>query len=80
MKKVEMHVPNKSYDGYYGGVKFEKGVGVFTDIEMAEDLAGRYNYELVYITDEPEVQEEEVKEVKEAPKKRSRKKADKAGE
>lgn len=75
---VEMHVPNKSYDGYYGGVKFTNGVGVFTDVAVAKDLAKRYGYELVEIKEEKEVKD--VKEVAEkpAPKKRTRK--PKAGE
>lgn len=82
MAKVELHVPNKSYDGIYGGVRFSKGVGVFTDVEKAKELANRYGYEVIEI--EKEVKAEEVKEVAEkkpAPKKRTRKKAEpKAGE
>lgn len=76
-----MHVPNKSYDGYYGGVKFDKGVGVFEDVELAKDLAGRYGYKLVEIKEDSDI-EEVVKEEKPAVKKRAtRKKADpKAGE
>ncbi|MCY8256455.1 hypothetical protein ACM5ME_17895 [Bacillus subtilis] len=81
---VEMHVPNKQYDGYYGGVRFHKGVGVFKDVELAKELAGRYGYEIVEIEEEKvEVKAEEVKEEAEkpAPKKRTRKKAaTKAGE
>ncbi|MGE7976607.1 hypothetical protein ACQKOK_27860 [Bacillus cereus] len=82
MKKVEMHVPNKSYDGYYGGVRFIKGVGVFEDVEFAKDLAKRYGYEIVEIKEGKEVEEVvEVAEEKPAPKKRTRKKAEpKAGE
>ncbi|UTV34872.1 hypothetical protein [Bacillus altitudinis] len=84
---IEMHVPNKSYDGYYGGVRFHKGVGVFEDESMAEDLAKRYSYELVKVDGETEsevsveaeVEAEDVE--KPAPKKKSRKKASpKAGE
>jgi hypothetical protein len=80
---VEMHVPNKSYEGYYGGVRFSKGVGVFTDEKKARELAERYGYEIVEIAKEvkEEVKAEEVKEVaveKPAPKKRTRKA--KAGE
>ncbi|MGD2330684.1 hypothetical protein ACP8H5_21070 [Bacillus subtilis] len=84
MAKVEMHVPNKQYDGYYGGVRFHKGVGVFEDVELAKELAGRYGYEIVEIKEEnAEVEVEEVKEEAEkpVPKKRTRKKAaPKAGE
>ena len=82
MEKVEMHVPNKSYDGYYGGVRFIKGVGVFEDVEFAKDLAKRYGYEIVEIKEGKEVEEVvEVAEEKPAPKKRTRKKAEpKAGE
>lgn len=84
MAKVEMHVPNKQYDGYYGGVRFHNGVGVFDDVELAKELAGRYGYEIVEIKEEnAEVKVEEVKEEAEkpAPKKRTRKKATpKAGE
>lgn len=78
-----MHVPNKSYDGIYGGVRFTKGVGVFTNVEKAKELSKRYGYEIVEIKDKEEVKKEEVKEVAEkpAPKKRTRKKAEpKAGE
>jgi hypothetical protein len=81
MKKVEMHVPNKSYNGFYGGVAFSNGVGIFTDIAVAEDLANRYGYEIVPVGEEVKVAAaEEVKEVAEkpAPKKRTRKA--KAGE
>lgn len=42
-----MHVPNKSYNGYIGEVRFERGVGVFTDIELAKKIAGEFGYELV---------------------------------
>lgn len=44
-----MHVPNKSYNGYYGGVQFIKGVGVFTDVANAKELAGRYGYDIVEV-------------------------------
>lgn len=80
-----MHVPNKSYDGIYGGVRFHNGVGVFTDVEKAKELASRYGYEIVEIKSEKEevkVEEVKVEEVKETkpkatPKKRaSRKKAE----
>lgn len=57
MEKVEMHVPNKSYDGYYGGVKFTNGVGVFTEVEVAKDLAKRYGYTIVEIKDEEAIEE-----------------------
>lgn len=84
---IEMHVPNKSYDGYYGGVRFHKGVGVFEDEKLAKELAKRYSYELVKVDGETEaavVVEEEVaaEDVeKPEPKKKSRKKATpKAGE
>ncbi|MDF3555504.1 hypothetical protein LAV92_27950 [Bacillus cereus] len=82
MAKVEMHVPNKSYDGYYGGVRFIKGVGVFEDVEFAKDLAKRYGYEIVEIKEGKEVEEVvEVAEEKPAKPKRTRKKAEpKAGE
>jgi hypothetical protein len=79
VEKVEMHVPNKGYDGYYGGVRFSKGVGTFEDVELAKKLAKRYGYEIVEIKNE-EVKEEKAEE-KPAPKKRTRKKAEpKAGE
>lgn len=83
MAKVEMHVPNKAYEGYYGGVRFTKGVGIFEDVKYAKQLAKRYGYEIVEIKEDKEVKAEEVKEVAEkpAPKKRTRKKAEpKAGE
>jgi hypothetical protein len=83
IEKVEMHVPNKGYEGYYGGVRFQKGVGIFTDVKKAKELAGRYGYEIVEIKDEEKPVEEvkEEKAVKPAPKKRTRKKAEpKAGE
>jgi hypothetical protein len=72
-KTVEMHVPNKSYNGYYGGVKFNRGVGVFEDVEAAKALAERYGYEIKGDTAEAEAKEEKPKA---APKKRApRKKA-----
>ncbi|MDA1509578.1 hypothetical protein ORN01_24975 [Bacillus cereus] len=82
MKKVEMHVPNKSYEGYYGGVKFTKGVGVFEDVALAKDLAERYGYEIVEIKEGKEVEKAvEVAEETPAKPKRTRKKAEpKAGE
>lgn len=83
MAKVEMHVPNKSYEGYYGGVKFVKGVGVFEDVELAKELASRYGYEIVEVgvekKEKAEVVKEVAEEVKPAPKKRTSRKA-KAGE
>jgi hypothetical protein len=66
MAKVEMHVPNKGYNGIYGGVRFHKGVGIFTDVEVAKELANRYGYEIVEI--EPEVKEAKPKKVKAEPK------------
>lgn len=83
MAKVEIHVPNKSYEGYFGGVRFHKGVGVFTDVELAKDLAEQFQYELVEVTGDATeaVAEIEDKEVAEAKPKRTRKKAEpKAGE
>lgn len=84
MEKVKMIVPNKSYDGFYGGVRFTKGEGVFTDVAKAKELSKRYGYEIVEL-DKPkteEVKEEKAEEKpKPAPKKRTRKKAEpKAGE
>lgn len=75
---VELHVPNKSYSGYYGGVAFTKGVGIFTDVEMAKELAKRYDYKIVEIGEEIKAEEVEEVEVKPEPKKRTRKA--KAGE
>lgn len=82
MEKVEIHVPNKSYDGYFGGVRFHKGVGVFTDIELAKDLATRFQFELVEVAGEGKEAEKIVEAVEpEAKPKRTRKKAEpKAGE
>lgn len=81
MAKVEMHVPNKSYEGYYGGVKFSKGVGVFTDVKYAKELAGRYGYEIVELEAEPEAEKAVEVEVEKVKPKRTRKKAEpKAGE
>lgn len=71
-----MHVPNKSYSGYYGGVAFRNGVGIFTDVEKAKELATRYGYEIVETKEEvTEVAKEVVvvEDVKPAPKKRTRK-------
>lgn len=76
MAKVEIHVPNKSYDGIYGGVRFAKGVGIFEDVEKAKVLAERYGYELVTVGEEKQVEVVEVeaeKVEKPAPKKRTRK-------
>lgn len=77
MAKVEIHVPNKSYEGIYGGVRFYKGVGTFDDVEKAKELAERYGYELVGLEDAKPVKEV-AEEEKPAPKKRTRK--PKAGE
>lgn len=77
---IEVHVPNKSYEGYYGGVRFQKGVGIFEDEVLGKDLAERYQYEIIEIKKEvaesaaPQTAE---KEVVEKPK---RKRKPKAGE
>jgi len=75
-----MHVPNTSYDGIYGGVRFSKGVGIFEDVEKAKELADRYGYKIVVVEEaSAEVVEVEAEKVeKPAPKKRTRK--PKAGE
>jgi hypothetical protein len=86
MAKVEIHVPNKSYNGYQGEVKFNRGVAVFEDEKLAKVLAERYGYELVKIEASKEVKEVKEEKPKAAPKakapaKRTRKKVDpKAGE
>jgi hypothetical protein len=78
---IEMHVPNKQYDGYYGGVRFHKGVGIFEDVEKAKELAKRYGFEIVSPEGEKEVEVKAEVAEKPAPKKRVRKKpAPKAGE
>lgn len=74
--KVELHVPNKAYDGYFGGVLFAKGVGVFTDAELAKSLAKQFDFEVVEVAAEPIEKVEKV--VKPTPKKRTNKA--KAGE
>lgn len=76
MKKIEVHVPNKSYNGYIGEIRFENGVGVFTDIELAKRVAEEFNGEIVGdITEKPKAEKAEE------PKKRPRKKVEpKAGE
>ncbi len=73
-----MHVPNKGYEGYYGGVRFHKGVGIFEDEELAKELAKRYGYEVVKVDGEKEAEAGE----KTAPKKKSPRKnvKPKAGE
>lgn len=82
MQTIEVHVPNKSYEGYLGGVRFHRGVGVFTDIELAKSLAEQFQYKLVEVT-ENDTEGEKVAEVVDAEvkPKRTRKKAEiKAGE
>ncbi|MGF9741584.1 hypothetical protein ABEX38_29895 [Priestia megaterium] len=84
-KKIEMHVPNKQYDGIFGGVRFHKGIGVFEDLTEAKRLAEQFGFEIKDI-EEAEAVAEEVKAeevVEEAPvkpKRKPRKKAEKAGE
>jgi len=86
MKKVKMTVPNKSYNGYYGGVAFHNGIRVFTDVETAKDLAERYGYKIEEVDTEVDTKvstkveteveiEEEVK-----PKRKPRKAKAKVGE
>lgn len=73
MAKVEIHVPNKGYEGYLGGVRFHNGIGVFEDVELAERLAEQFGYKVV--------KEEAPKPVKEdATEKPSPRKRKKAGE
>lgn len=72
---VELHVPNKAYDGYFGGVLFAKGVGIFTDVELAKTLAKQFDFELVEIEKE---EEKAAEKPKPTPKKRTNKA--KAGE
>jgi hypothetical protein len=79
MAKVEMHVPNKGYNGIYGGVRFHGGVGVFNDVEVAKELADRYGYEIVEIEPEAKPKAKKAKaepkeEKPKAPKKRATRK------
>lgn len=76
---VKLHVPNKSYEGYFGGVRFSRGVGHFEDEKLARELAAKFGYEIEELDSKPveakvDEPKEEVKESK--PKRKSRKKGD----
>lgn len=66
---IKIKVPNENFNGVRGGVKFEKGVGTFEDEAKGREVAASFGYVIV----------EDVKgeEIKEAPKKASRKKVKK---
>lgn len=72
MEKIEVRVPNKSYNGYIGEIRFENGVGVFTDLKLAIRVAEEFNGEVVGGSMEKLKSEKAVQE----PKKRPRKKVE----
>jgi hypothetical protein len=66
---IKVKVPNGNFDGVRGGIKFEKGVGIFEDEAKGREIAASFGYEIV--------EDVKVEDKTEAPKKASRKKAKK---
>jgi hypothetical protein len=75
MGKVEIHVPNRQYNGLIGDIRFHNGVGQIEDVKKAKEIAAQFGFEV--IIPEGVVTEEAAPE---KPKRKPRKKAAKAGE
>lgn len=44
---IKLKVPNPNFNGVRGGVKFEKGVGVFEDEKLGREVAASLGYEII---------------------------------
>ena len=75
MNKVEIHVPNKQYNGLVGDIRFHNGVAHTEHVEKAKEIAAQFGFEV--IVPEGLITEEAAPE---KPKRKPRKKAAKAGE
>jgi len=77
MNKVEIHVPNKQYNGLVGDIRFHNGVAHTEHVEKAKEIAEQFGFAVIL----PEVEEVKAEEAApEKPKRKPRKKAAKAGE
>ncbi|MDC3413966.1 hypothetical protein [Terrihalobacillus insolitus] len=76
---IKVKVPNENFDGERGGVKFEKGIGVFEDEKVGRELAASFGYEVI---EEKKAAKKEApkEEEKEAPKKTTRRNSRKKSE
>lgn len=71
---IEVHVPNKAYNGILGGVHFRRGVGTFENEVKGKQIAEEFGFEIVETAATGPVEKAEpVKEEK--PKRKPRKKA-----
>jgi len=75
MNKVEIHVPNKQYNGLVGDIRFHNGVAHTEHVEKAKEIAEQFGFAVII---PEEVATEEA--APEKPKRKPRKKAAKAGE
>ncbi|MGG0487258.1 hypothetical protein ABEY65_28310 [Priestia aryabhattai] len=71
---IEVHVPNKAYNGVLGGVHFRRGVGVFEDEARGKVIAEEFGFEIVEPTIAATGPVEEAEPVEEKPKRKPRKK------
>jgi hypothetical protein len=69
---IKVKVPNGNFNGERGGIKFEKGIGIFEDEAKGREIASSFGYEII------EEKKEESKE--EEPKKTTRKTSRKKNE
>lgn len=72
---IEVHVPNKVYNGVLGGVHFRRGVGIFENEVKGKQIAEEFGFEVVEIASAatgPVKEAEPV--VEEKPKRKPRKK------
>jgi hypothetical protein len=70
---IEVHVPNKAYNGVLGGVHFRRGVGIFENEVKGKELASEFGFEVVETAAAGPVEEAEPA-VEEKPKRKPRKK------
>lgn len=70
---IEVHVPNKSYNGVLGGVHFRRGVGIFENEIKGKQIAEEFGFEIVETAATGTVEEAEPA-VEEKPKRKPRKK------
>lgn len=73
---IKVKVPNQSFDGFRGGVKFEQGVGIFEDEALGRATAAEFGYEV--IEDAKPKEAPKADEASETESKRPRRKKDEA--
>lgn len=71
---IKVKVPNGNFNGERGGIKFEKGIGIFEDEVKGREIAASFGYEIIEEKKEESKEEPKEEEPKKTTRKTSRKK------